>query len=137
MLHVEGEALLAAIGPHEVRRQATHALVVAACEVPDAGAFDLDDACAEIGELSRGERRGDRVLERDNGDAGKRSHLFVSFNRSARSRPSQATLRGPWPIAARSRHQPTARRTPRTDGCRTTDARRETHSAARRRPATP
>ena len=68
VLHVEREAFLGAVGPDEVRRQAAHALVVAAREVADAGALDLDDAGAEVGELARRERRGDRVLERDDGE---------------------------------------------------------------------
>ena len=42
--------------------------VVAAGEVADAGALDLDDARAEVGELARRERRGDRVFERDDGE---------------------------------------------------------------------
>ena len=74
MLHVEREAFLGAVGPDEVRREAAHALVVAAREIAHAGPLDLDDARAEVGELARRERRGDRVLERDDGDAFERSH---------------------------------------------------------------
>ena len=55
-------------------REPAHALVVAAREVAHAGTLDLDDARAEVGELARGERRGDRVLERDDGDAFERFH---------------------------------------------------------------
>ena len=69
MLHVEREAFLGAVGPDEVRRQAAHALVVAAGEVARAGALDLDDAGAEVGQLAGGEGRRDRVLQRDDGDA--------------------------------------------------------------------
>ena len=68
VLHVEREAFLGAVGPDEVRRQAAHAFVVAAGEVAGAGAFDLDDAGAEVGELAGGEGRGDRVLQRDDGE---------------------------------------------------------------------
>ena len=68
VLDVERQALLRAVGPDEVRGQAAHARVVAAREVADAGALDLDDAGAEVGELARRERRGDRVLERDDGE---------------------------------------------------------------------
>ena len=46
-----------------------HAGVVGACEVTDAGAFDLDDTRAEVGQLAGAERRRDRVFERDDGDA--------------------------------------------------------------------
>ena len=72
MLDVEREAFLRAVGPDEVRREAADALVVGAREVADAGSLDLDHARAEVGELARRERRGDRVLERDDGDAGER-----------------------------------------------------------------
>ncbi len=88
VLDVQREALLRAVGPHEMRRQAAHALVVAAREVADAGPLDLDHARAEIGQLSRRERRRDRVLERDDGDAFEGSHrLFPHCDRPP-SRPS-------------------------------------------------
>src|SRR6202008_1163450 len=92
MLYIERQAFLAAVGPHEVRCQPTHALVVSAREVADAGSLDLDDACAEVGELARRERRSDRVLERDDGNAGEWSHWISSVKRSARSRPWRASL---------------------------------------------
>ena len=69
VLQIEREAFLGAVGPHEVRSQAAHALVVAAREVAHAGTLDLDDARAEVGELARAERRRDGVLERDDCDA--------------------------------------------------------------------
>ena len=74
VLDVERQALFAAVRPDEMRRESAHALVVAAREVAHAGTLDFDDARAEIGELARRERCGDRVLERDDGDAGKGSH---------------------------------------------------------------
>ena len=74
VLHVESEAFLGAISPHEVRREAAHARVVAAREVADAGALDLDHAGTQIGELARRERRGDRVLEGDDGESFERLH---------------------------------------------------------------
>jgi hypothetical protein len=52
-----------------MRRQPLHALVVAAREVADAGALDLDDARAQVGELAGGERRRDGVFEGDDGEA--------------------------------------------------------------------
>jgi hypothetical protein len=73
MLDVERETLLRAVAPDEVRREPANALVVTTREIADTGSLDLDDACAEIGELTRAERRGDRVLERDDGDAGERT----------------------------------------------------------------
>jgi hypothetical protein len=69
MLHVEREALLRAIGPHEVRGEAAHARVIAAREVADTGPLHLDHARAEIGELPRRERCRDRMLEGDDRDA--------------------------------------------------------------------
>ena len=51
------------------RREAACALVVGTREVAAARTLDLDDACAEVGELPRAERRRDRMLERDDGDA--------------------------------------------------------------------
>ena len=84
MLEVERQAFLRAVGPDEVRGQAAHALVVAAREVADAGALDLDHARAEVGELARAERRRDRVLERDDGDAIERS----CAHQNDRGRPS-------------------------------------------------
>ena len=46
-----------------------HAGVVAAREVAAVRPLDLDDARAEIGELPRGERPGDGLFDRDDGDA--------------------------------------------------------------------
>ena len=77
VLHIQREAFLRAVGPDEMRREAAHALVVAAREVAHAGPLDLDHPRAEIRKLPRGERRGDRVLEGDDGDAAQRSHCLV------------------------------------------------------------
>src|SRR6266550_8371765 len=68
MLHVERQALLRAVGPDEVRRESTHALVVAPSEIAASRSLDLDDASAEIGELTGAERTRNCVLQRDNGD---------------------------------------------------------------------
>ena len=80
VLDVQRQAFLGAVGPDEVRGQAAHALVVAAREVAHAGALDLDDARAQVGQLARGEGRGDGVFERDDGDA-----LAAAACRSSRS----------------------------------------------------
>jgi len=77
MLDVQREALLRAIGPHEMRGQASDPLVIVAGEVAAAGALDLDHAGAEIGELARAERRRNRVFEGHDGDAIKRSHRLT------------------------------------------------------------
>ena len=69
VLHVERQAFLVAVEPGEVGRLALYPLVVAAREVAAAGALHLDDARAQVGQLSRAERRGDRMFERNDGDA--------------------------------------------------------------------
>jgi hypothetical protein len=63
VLRVQGEGLLVAVYPHEVRAEPLDALVVAAGEVAHVGPFDLDDARAEVGELPGGVRGGDRLLQ--------------------------------------------------------------------------
>ena len=74
MLDVQREAFLGAVGPDEVRRQAAHAFVIASREITHPGAFDLDHPRAEIGQLAGREGCGDRMFERNDGNAGKRSH---------------------------------------------------------------
>src|SRR5581483_7515161 len=74
MLDVQRQALLPAVHPDEVRRQAFHGRVVAPCGVAGPGALDLDDARAEVGELARRERPGDHLLQRDDRDAVEWSH---------------------------------------------------------------
>src|SRR5437762_9349075 len=74
VLDVQREALLRAVGPDEVRRLALHRAVVSAGRIAAARSLDLDDARAELGELARGERPGDHLLERYDGDAFERSH---------------------------------------------------------------
>ena len=86
LLDVEREALLGAIGPDEVRRQAFHRPVVAARGVAAARALDLDHARTELGELARGKRPGNHLLERDHGNALERPHRKEIF-RPARGSP--------------------------------------------------
>ena len=69
LLEIERQRFLRAIEPDEVARQSADGLVVAAREVPAVGPLDLDHARAEVGELARRERRGDRLLDRHDGDA--------------------------------------------------------------------
>ena len=69
VLEIERETLLAAVGPDEMRAQAVSSLVIAACEIATIRALDLDDARALIRQLPGTERRRDRVLQRDDGDA--------------------------------------------------------------------
>src|SRR5207247_8599955 len=69
MLCVQRKAFLGAVGPDEVRRQALDRAIVAARSIATARTLDLDDPCAELGELTRCERAGDDLFERDDGDA--------------------------------------------------------------------
>lgn len=66
---VEGDGFLAPVQPDEMAGHALDRFVVAAGEVTDPGPLDLDDAGAEIGELTGGERRGDGLFEGDDGDS--------------------------------------------------------------------
>src|SRR3954470_1465183 len=91
MLDVERHALLRPIGPHEMRRQAAHSAIVRTGEVADAGALDLDYARTEIGQLARAERRGNRLLERNDGDAIERSHHAGPQKERGRPRMCSAT----------------------------------------------
>src|SRR5690349_20773922 len=74
MFYIEGQALLRAVGPDEVRRLALHRAVVGSRRIATFGPLNLDDARAELGELARGERAGDDLLERDYLDAFEGSH---------------------------------------------------------------
>src|SRR5258708_23493341 len=75
MLHIERQALLRAVGPDKVRREAVHGVVVGTRGVDGRGALDFDDARTEVGELARGERPRNDLLERDDGDAFERPHV--------------------------------------------------------------
>src|SRR5438445_10645357 len=90
MFYVERQALLRAVGPDEMRGEPAHALVVAPRKIAHSGPLDLDDACTEVGELPCAERRRDRVLQRDDGDAFERAHRIktrTSVGGRARARP--------------------------------------------------
>src|ERR1700740_509335 len=80
MLRVQRKAFLGAVGPDEVRRQTPDRAVVAARGIAIARALDLDDPCTELGELTRCERAGDDLLERDDGDALKGPGKFSARN---------------------------------------------------------
>ena len=69
MLDIQREAFFGAVGPDKVRGQAAHTIVIATRKVAHARAFDFDDACAHVGQLARGERRGNRMFKRDDRDA--------------------------------------------------------------------
>lgn len=78
VLQVEGDGLLAAVAPHEVRGETGRRGVVAAREVTAVDPLDLDDPGPEIGELPGGEGGRDGLFDGDDGDAlqgqGKRLH---------------------------------------------------------------
>jgi hypothetical protein len=62
-LQVERDRLLGPVEPDEpAGKSVTGRVVVVPGEVPAAGAFDLDDAGAEVGQVPGGERRGDGLL---------------------------------------------------------------------------
>ena len=63
VLGVERQRLLVAVHPHEVRAEPVDAVVVAAREVAGVRPLHLDHARAEVGELPRGVRRGDRLFQ--------------------------------------------------------------------------
>ena len=71
LLDVGDQALLAAVEPDEVARQAFRRLVVAAREVA-LGAFDLDHPRAGIGQAGAAIGRGHRLLQRDDEQTCKR-----------------------------------------------------------------
>src|ERR1700733_6180347 len=56
------------IAPNKVRRLAEYALVIDTREITDARSLHLDYSRPKIGELSRTERCGDRVLDRHDRD---------------------------------------------------------------------
>jgi hypothetical protein len=66
-LEVEGDGLLAPVEPDEMARHAARRRVVPTGEVPAVRALDLDHSGAEVRELPRRERRGDRLFEGDDG----------------------------------------------------------------------
>ena len=74
MLDIERERLLRPVEPDEVRRLALHRRVIRTCEVTHTGALDLDDAGAQISQLSGRKGRGHRLLEREDGDPLERKH---------------------------------------------------------------
>src|SRR4030095_5723488 len=62
-LEVERQRLFRSVRPHEVTRQSLHRMVVRARKVTYAGPFDLDDAGAEVRQLTTGKGRRDGLLD--------------------------------------------------------------------------
>src|SRR4029453_13497927 len=77
MLDVEGEALLGAIQPDEVRAQALHRRVVIAREIAYLRPLDLDHASAQIRKLPRSKRRRYGLFQRDDSDSVEGTHEKV------------------------------------------------------------
>ena len=111
MLDVQRQAFLRPIGPDKMRGQAIDALVICTREVTDAGALDLDDACAQIGQLARAERRSNRMFEGDDGDAVQWTHdVYPSLFLVAITWVISPALPRPASPARRAHSQPTASR---------------------------
>ena len=89
MFHVQRQAFLGAVGPDEVRRQAPNATVIATRKIAHARAFNFDDAGAHVGQLARGKRRCDGVLQRNDGDAFEGLHKLLYFSVAVASMVSQ------------------------------------------------
>jgi hypothetical protein len=69
LFEVKREGLLRAVEPDKVTRHPLHGPVVGAGEVAHLRALHLYNARPEVGELAGGERGGDGLLQRDDGDA--------------------------------------------------------------------
>ena len=91
-LDVEDDRLLAAVEPGEVGALAAGRGVVVPGEVA-AVALDLDHAGAGVGEPAGGERRRDRLLERDDQDAVEWARPASNRSSGRRGQPQQVALR--------------------------------------------
>ena len=69
LLKVQRQRLFRAVKPDEVAGETFDRSVVATGKVPYLRALDLYHSGAKVGELPRGERRGDRLLQGDDRDA--------------------------------------------------------------------
>src|SRR4029078_630257 len=68
VLHIEREAFLGAVDPHEMRSEPVYGVVVVARGITGVRTLDPDHASAKLGELAGAERPGDDLLERDDRD---------------------------------------------------------------------
>jgi hypothetical protein len=69
LFQVEGDRLFGAVDPDEMAGKPLDDGIVRAGEVPLPRALHLDYPRAHVGELARGKRRGDRLLQRDDRNA--------------------------------------------------------------------
>src|SRR5690606_10019789 len=88
------DAFLGAVAPDEMARQPVGPRVVGAGEIAGAGALDLDDPSAEIGQQPGAIGSGDGLLQRNDGDAVERArrHSHACASITSRS-PSVAIQR--------------------------------------------
>src|SRR5690606_26311680 len=83
---VEREALLGTVRPDEMAGEPPRALVVCPGEVAAVRPLDLDDARALVGEQPGAVWRGDRLLQRDDGEPVERAaHASLASAVMARS----------------------------------------------------
>ncbi len=69
VLEVESHRLLVPVGPDEIGAHPVDHVVVAAGEVAAGAVLHLDDPGAEVAQVAGADRRGDGLLDRDDGDA--------------------------------------------------------------------
>jgi hypothetical protein len=69
LFQVQGKRLFGTVDPDEVAGKTLDDGIIGPGEVSGLRALHLDDPRAHVGELARGERRGDRLLQRDDRDA--------------------------------------------------------------------
>ena len=73
---IQRQGFLGSVEPHKVAGLPSHDGIVAAREISDLGALDLDHARAQIRQLPRGERRGDGLLQGHDRDSRERQHQY-------------------------------------------------------------
>jgi hypothetical protein len=101
-LQVQGQRLLAAVEPDEVAGQALDRLVVVPGEVASPRPLDLDDPRSQVGELTGGKRRSDRLLDRDHRDPGEGERpVSHRLNRARRGPGCLRSSRARRPMAHR------------------------------------
>ena len=79
VFQIKRDAALTAVQPNEEAGLTMHETVVSAGEVTLAGALDLDDIGAQVGEMAGAYRRRHSMFERDDADAFEGSHDEAAF----------------------------------------------------------
>src|SRR5690606_13802888 len=101
-LEIHRKRLLAPVEPHEVGSGPVHRVVVAASEISAVHPFDLDHPGAQVGQVAGGQRCGDGLLDRDDGDPVQRPG-HPAFLLAARTRPPPTISRWISLVASYSR----------------------------------